>query len=121
MKEEEYGVPQVRAGAPGAPAANQIAQVELKLAQQRVAPLLTGAKAVPSMHELGLAFDLRQRIDCAIFAQFERPPQFPSSRMALETALDLDEDINVCDYLGDERCAVCTMDPHAYIQAKHGI
>ena len=119
VKEEaEFGVPAARVGAK---TVNPIAQVEQALARQRVAPLLKGSARMRTFNEFGTAYDLRQRLDCAIFAQIERPPMFPSSRAALETLLGTDEDISVFDYLGEERCNVCPLSAHEYLELKHGI
>jgi len=117
MKEEAFGVPEVRAGVSMHP----MQQVEQALARQRVAPLMTGQKRVQTVNQLGTAFDLRERMDCTLLAEFEGPPMFPNSRVGLETLLDLDCDINEFDYLGEERCGVCTMSTHEFIEAKLGI
>lgn len=119
VKEEmKLGVPAARVGAK---TVSPIAQVEQALARQRVAPLLKGPARMRTFNEFGTAFDLRQRLDCAIFAQMERPPMFPSSHAALQTMLDTDEDISVFDYLGEERCDVCPLSPHDYLEIKYGI
>ena len=118
MKEGEFGVPNERAGAV---TMHPMQKVELALARQRVAPLMTGQKRVQTVNQFGTAFDLRERMDCALLAEFEGPPAFPNSRVGLETLLDLDCDINECDYLGQERCSVATMTTHEFIEAKLGI
>jgi len=118
MKEEEFGVPNVRAGSKGM---HPLEQVEQALARQRVAPLMTGQKRVETVNQFGTAYDLRKRMDCAFLSEFEGPPMFPNSRLGLETLLDIDCDIDVFDYLGEERCSVCTMTPHEYIEAKYGL
>jgi len=83
-----------------------------ELAAERMGPSKIGALA------LGQGFDVRQRMELQILSQFRRPSVLPSSRVALDTLLDLDEDIDFCDYLGEPIESLAPPDIHRAMEAQ---
>lgn len=79
---------------------------------ERTAPSAAAAQA------LGQGFDVRQRMELHILAQFRRPAVLPSARVGTDTLLGVDEDIDFCDVLGDPVEAVAPPDVHRAMETR---
>jgi proteasome maturation protein len=69
--------------------------------QRELAAARAGVQRGATAAVFGVGFDVRQRMDAHILAQFRRPHMLPSSHVGIETLLGVDEDIDFADFLGD--------------------